>query len=79
MMGEIWLTAEEFYRDFKADGRCALLWRSQGMPYGRTETGEYIYPKYACHAWHAGVDGQNGDTNAEEEKVHFYQRKVPVL
>jgi hypothetical protein len=49
------------------------------MPYGKTDMGEYIYPKYACHAWFGGVDGQNGETNAEEEKVHFYQRKVPVL
>lgn len=78
-MGEQWITQEQFYEDFIADARSAHMWRNQGMPYGKTQTGEYIYPKYACHAWHAGVDGQNGENNAKEEKVYFYQRKVSVL
>ena len=79
MMGERWLTAAEFYAQFMADDRSTRIWRNQGMPYRKTADGAYLYPKEACHQWHRGEDGQKGDKDAEEEKVHFYQRKVPVL
>ena len=56
---EVLLTRNEFINEFVVEGEEEIAhWVKKGMP--RKKVGKvYMYPRNACHRWHAGEEAVN--------------------
>lgn len=50
------VTAKEFCKIFRCQPCLLVKWRSEGMPFIKTESGKnkYLYDVEKCHAWFRG-------------------------